>query len=168
MPCTGACAWESVSPPTLASSAATSPSLTLQTGSVQDTVAVASMSRTKLSPERCSRSVWASWSRTCKRIIPVWKVRFTPLSPHDSLKHHFKFLKKIDFPSFRRKTTMKLFHQYMAFFFTFSSTLSHLHPLQVGNCGSNSRRKFRLERVKAKTFWKVIQVNHHSKHKTFV
>ena len=54
---------------------------------------------------------------------------------------------------------MKLFPQYMTIFFTFSPTLSHLHPLQVGNCG-NSRlvvdeddnRKFRLERVKAKTF----------------
>ena len=51
---------------------------------------------------------------------------------------------------------MKLVYQYMAIFFNFSPTSSHLHPLQVENCGSNSRLvvdeddngKFRLERVK--------------------
>ena len=45
--------------------------------------------------------------------------------------------------------------QYMAIFFNFSPTLNYLHPLQVGNCDSNSRLvadeddngKFRLERV---------------------
>ena len=44
----------------------------------------------------------------------------------------------------------------MAIFFNFSLTSSHVHPLQVENCGSNSRLvvdedgngKFRLERVK--------------------
>ena len=35
--------------------------------------------------------------------------------------------------------SLKLFYQYMAIFFNFSSTSSHLHPLQVENCGSNSR-----------------------------
>ena len=43
----------------------------------------------------------------------------------------------------------------MAIFFTFSPTSSHLHPLQVENCASNSRLvvaeddygKVRLERV---------------------
>ena len=43
----------------------------------------------------------------------------------------------------------------MAIFFTFPPTLNHLHPLQVENCNSNSRRvvdeddngKFRPERV---------------------
>ena len=51
---------------------------------------------------------------------------------------------------------MKLFHQYMAIFFTFSPASNHLHPLQVENCDSNSRLvvdeddngKFRFERVK--------------------
>ena len=51
--------------------------------------------------------------------------------------------------------SMKLLDQYMANFFNFSSTSSHLHSLQVENCDSNSRLvvdeddngKFRLERV---------------------
>ena len=50
---------------------------------------------------------------------------------------------------------MKLFHRYIANFFNFSSTSSHLYPLQVENCDSNSRLvvdeedngKFRLEKV---------------------
>ena len=50
---------------------------------------------------------------------------------------------------------MKLVYQYMANFFTFPPTSSHLYPLQVENCGSNSRLvvdeddngKFRLQRV---------------------
>ena len=51
---------------------------------------------------------------------------------------------------------MKLVYQYMTIFFNFLSTSSHLHPLQVENCDSNSRLvvdeddngKLRLERVK--------------------
>ena len=54
------------------------------------------------------------------------------------------------------KISMKLAHQYIAIFFNFSPTSSHLHPLQVKNCDSNSwlvvdeddNGKFRLERVK--------------------
>ena len=50
---------------------------------------------------------------------------------------------------------MKLIYQYMSIFINFSTTSSHLHPLQVENCDSNSRLvvdeddngKFRLERV---------------------
>ena len=50
---------------------------------------------------------------------------------------------------------MKLVYQYMIIFFYFKTTSSHLHPLQVENCESNSRRvvneydngKFRIERV---------------------
>ena len=50
---------------------------------------------------------------------------------------------------------MKLVDQYMAIFINFSLTLSHLYPLQVENCDSNSRLvvdeddngKFRIERV---------------------
>ena len=55
---------------------------------------------------------------------------------------------------------MKLVYQYMAIVINFSPTLSHLHPLQVENCDSNSRLvvdeydngKFRLERVKVKLY----------------
>ena len=54
------------------------------------------------------------------------------------------------------KISMKLVYQYMVIFFNFSPTSTHLHPLQVENCDSNSRLvvdgddngKFRLERVK--------------------
>ena len=54
------------------------------------------------------------------------------------------------------KISMKLVYQYMAIFFNFPPTSSHLHPLQVDNCDSNSRLvvdeddndKFRPERVK--------------------
>ena len=34
---------------------------------------------------------------------------------------------------------MKLFYQYVAIFLNFSPTSNHLQPLQVENCGSNSR-----------------------------
>ena len=52
--------------------------------------------------------------------------------------------------------SMKLVYQYMAVSFNLSPTSNHLHPLQVGNCDSNSRLavdeddngKFRFERVK--------------------
>ena len=55
----------------------------------------------------------------------------------------------------------------MVMFFTFSPISSHLHPLQVENCDSNSRLvvdeddngKLRLERVKAnhdRSFFKPI------------
>ena len=55
---------------------------------------------------------------------------------------------------------MKLFYEYMVIFFILSPTSSHLHPLQVENCGSNSRLvvnegdngKFRTERVKPCVF----------------
>ena len=51
---------------------------------------------------------------------------------------------------------MKLVYQCIAIFFNFYTTSNHLHPLQVENCGSNSRLvvveddngKFRPERVK--------------------
>ena len=54
---------------------------------------------------------------------------------------------------------MKLVYQYMAIFFTFLNTSNHLNPLQVENCGSNSRLvvdeddngKFRPERVNTAT-----------------
>ena len=54
------------------------------------------------------------------------------------------------------KMSMKLVYQYMAIFFNFPPTSSHLHQLQVENCDSNSRLvvdeddkgKFRPERVR--------------------
>ena len=54
------------------------------------------------------------------------------------------------------KISMKLVYKYMAIFFNFYTTSSHLHPLQVENCASNSQvvvddddnEKFRDERVK--------------------
>ena len=54
------------------------------------------------------------------------------------------------------KISKKLLYQYMAIFFNFSPTSSHLHPLQVEDCDSDSRLvvdgddngKLRLERVK--------------------
>ena len=51
---------------------------------------------------------------------------------------------------------MKLLYQFLAIFVNLSPTSDHLHPLQVENCGSNSRLvvdeddngKLRLERLK--------------------
>ena len=82
------------------------------------------------------------------------------LSPHDASKHHFKSLKThlicLQLWGFRTKISMKLVYQYMAIFFIFSLTSSHLHLPQPENCSSNSRvvvdeddnDEFRLERVK--------------------
>ena len=50
---------------------------------------------------------------------------------------------------------MKLFYEYIVIIFNLSPTSSHLHPLQVENCDSNSRHvvdeddngEFRLEKV---------------------
>ena len=62
------------------------------------------------------------------------------------------------------KISMKLVYQYIAIFFNFSTTSSHLHPLQVENCDSNSRLvvdeddygKFRIERVKLRYYLQSI------------
>ena len=56
--------------------------------------------------------------------------------------------------------SMKLIYQCMIIFFNFPPTSNHLHPLQNGNCDSNSRLvvdeddygKLRLERVKVINF----------------
>ena len=40
---------------------------------------------------------------------------------------------------FRMKISLKMVYQYMVIFFNCSPTSNHLHPLQVGNCDSNSR-----------------------------
>ena len=84
-----------------------------------------------------------------------------PLSPH-----HFNYIaeNRFNFPTtkgFRRKISMKLAYQYIAIFFTFSTTLNNLHPLQVENCESSSvvdeddNGKFRLERVKVNNGLKI-------------
>ena len=60
--------------------------------------------------------------------------------------------------------SMKQVCEYMAIFFNISLTLSHLHPLQVENCDSNSRLvvdeddngKFRPEKVKPLSTTKVV------------
>ena len=66
-----------------------------------------------------------------------------PLSPHDAPKASVCVSEnRLNFPitrGFRMNISMKLVYQYMAVFFTFSPTSSHLHPLQVENCDSNSR-----------------------------
>ena len=79
-----------------------------------------------------------------------------PLSPHDALKHHFTSL-KTDLIFLQLGVLEQNVHetgfQYMAIFFTFPT--NHFHPLQVENCGRNSRLvvdeddngKFRPERV---------------------
>ena len=82
--------------------------------------------------------------------------RFNPLSPHDASKHHFTYLKTDLTRGFRTKISMKMVYQYVVIFFHFQTTSSYLHPLQVENCGSNSRLvedeedygKFRIERVR--------------------
>ena len=55
---------------------------------------------------------------------------------------------------FEKRIAMNLFYENMVFFLNLSPTSSHLHPLQVENCDSNSRlvvddddNKLRLERV---------------------
>ena len=65
---------------------------------------------------------------------------------------------RLDFPTtkgFGREISMELLYQCMAIFINFSPTSSHLHPLEVKNCDSNSRLvvdeddngKFRLKMV---------------------
>ena len=64
--------------------------------------------------------------------------------------------------------SIKLFYQYMAIFFNFSPTSSHLHPLQVENCDSNSRlvvgeddnAKYRLEMVKSQIIFSDTLTGH--------
>ena len=62
---------------------------------------------------------------------------------------------------------MNLLYQFRAIFVNLSPTSSHLHPLQVYNCGSNSRLvvdeddngKIRLERVKGICILNVIIID---------
>ena len=82
-----------------------------------------------------------------------------PLNPHDALKHHFASpnndLISWNLVVLEKKnygTVLKI----TVYFFHWSPTSSHFHPLQVENCDRNSplvvdedeNSKFRLERVK--------------------
>ena len=85
-------------------------------------------------------------------------LNLNPLGPHDALKHHLVSLKNNliswNLVVLERKFSWKCFKNNIIFFHL-SPTLSHFHPLQVENCGSNSRLvvdendngKLRLERV---------------------
>ena len=91
-------------------------------------------------------------------LTKVKVVHLNPSSPHDALKHHFTST-KTDLISWNlvvweRKFSWKCFKN-NSIFFHLSPTSSHFHPLQIENCGSNSRLvvdkydngKCRLERV---------------------
>ena len=64
--------------------------------------------------------------------------------------------------------SMKLAYQYMVIFFNFQTTSNHLHPLQGENCDSNAwlvvgeddNGKFRLERVKVLSRFKLVKIIH--------
>ena len=95
----------------------------------------------------------------------LWLVVDEDDNVKSGLKHHCKSLKTdlifLQPKCFRMNITMKLVYQFTAIFFTFSRTSSHIHPLQVENCDSNSRLvvdkddngKFRPERVKGLTIF---------------
>ena len=84
--------------------------------------------------------------------MSLWNVQGPPLHSGD---HIVQRILTVDY-TFKIKISIKLVHHYMVIFFNFSATSNRLHPLQVGNCDSNSRLvvdeddngKFRLERVK--------------------
>ena len=94
--------------------------------------------------------------QSCGLACPQHLILPLPLSPHDALKHHFAYLK--DFTKIRvleRKFSWNCFKD-NSIFFHLPPTSSHLHPLHVENCDSNSQLivdeddngKLRLERVK--------------------
>ena len=66
-----------------------------------------------------------------------------PFKPSRCIKASFYIPEnRLNFPAtkgFMLKISLKLLYQYMTIFFKFSPTPSHLYPLQVENCGSNSR-----------------------------
>ena len=90
-----------------------------------------------------------------------------PLRPHDALKHHFISLKTdlifIQPRVLEREFLCNWLTNTWVIVITFPPTSNHLHPLQVENCGSNSRLvvdedengKFRIERVNFK-WWKLL------------
>ena len=86
-------------------------------------------------------------------------IHLLPFKPPRCIKASFYVPENIlNFPTtkgFITKISMKLVYQYVVIFCNFLTTSSHLRPLQVENCGSNSRLvvdeddndKFRIERV---------------------
>ena len=119
------------------------------------------MKRTELTKIFMIISNWKkpSISMVYTKILSVGRVN--PFNPHDALKQHFTSL-KTDLIFLQPRVLERKF-QWNWFlwdmFFTFPPTSSHLHPLQVENCGSNLRLvvdaddngKFRLERVNKTT-----------------
>ena len=97
-------------------------------------------------------------------------MHFNPLNPHDALKHHLESQKNKliswNLVVLERKFSLKL--KKNSIFFHLSPTLSHFHPLQVENCGSNSRLvvdendsgKFRLQRVKVMVYHGLPDIMH--------
>ena len=90
--------------------------------------------------------------------VTLKKFRFQKVTENDTSQLKNTHKNRLNFPTIdycRKTIPMKLFCQYMAIYFNFSPTSSHLHPLQVENCDSNSRRvvdeddngKYRLELV---------------------
>ena len=93
---------------------------------------------------------------TCERLSLILLAGcFNPLSPHDALKHHFASKGGLNFP-FLNKKNHGIFKIIATYFVQLPHDSSHLHPLQVENCDSNSRLvvgeddngEFRPERVK--------------------
>ena len=87
-------------------------------------------------------------------------IRIYPSKPSRCIKASFYIIENrlyfLTTKGFKGEFRMKLFYVYMIIFFNLSLTSSHLHPLQVENCDSNSRLvvddddncKFRLQRAK--------------------
>ena len=84
---------------------------------------------------------------------------FNPLNPPDALNHHFASVKNDLIsrdPLVLEQIIFKELFLKITYIFHLSPTSSHLPPLQIENCESNSRLvvdeddngKFRLERVK--------------------
>ena len=101
------------------------------------------------------------WFAVARHNFKLLKNRLYNLKPSWCIKSSFNItVNKHNFPttkSFRMKIPMKIpISQYVAIFFNFSPTSSHLHPLPVENHDSNSRfvgdeddnGKFRLESLK--------------------
>ena len=103
------------------------------------------------------------YSRFLDKQIKKGKVCLKPFKPPRCIKASYYITEnRFNFPTtkgYRMNIYIKLIYQYMVIFVNFSTTLNHLHPLQVENCDSNSRfvvdendnDKFRLERVKNNT-----------------
>ena len=113
----------------------------------------------KFKLERVNNTMWVKSDLQTLHVLTVWTTHeiyyHLPFKPSRCIKASFYNPENtIDFPTtdgFRKKITRRLAYQYMPISFT----SSHLHSLQVENCGSNSQLvvdeddngKFSLERV---------------------